>query len=166
MSGAKITVSFLCFSFSSWRFSHPLTKKNAGSRGSRPFVALDLPGSRCPRPARLSTVSQSAFARELPPEQCHHCFDVFWLQFARYLTANSWILINQATGDDSGHKMLDTKALSEAALLEVLRFVDGQAPSPSHVRIRFTLLFDETVGLRSAELLSATLGDMRVAPKG
>ena len=89
-----------------------------------------------------------------------------WLQSAQYLTANPWVLVNQATGDDPGHKMLDTKALSEAAMLEVLRFVDGQAPSPSRARIRFILLFVEAVGLRSAELLSATLGDLRMEPEG
>ena len=89
-----------------------------------------------------------------------------WLQSAQYLTANPWVLVNQATGDDPGQKMLDTKALSEAAMLEVLRFVDAQAPSPSRARIRFTLLFVEAVGLRSAELLSATLGDLRLEPEG
>ena len=89
-----------------------------------------------------------------------------WLQAAQYLTANPWVLVNQATGDDPGQKMLDTKALSEAAMLEVLRFVDAQAPSPSRARIRFTLLFVEAVGLRSAELLSATLGDLRMEPEG
>ena len=56
------------------------------------------------------------------------------------------MLVNQATGDDPGHKMLDTKALSEAAMQEVLRFVDAQA--------------------RSAELLSATLGDLRMESEG
>ena len=89
-----------------------------------------------------------------------------WLQSAQYLTANPWVLVNQATGDDPGKKMLDTKALSEAAMQEVLRFIDGQAPSPSRARIRFTLLFVEAVGLRSAELLSATLGDLRMEPEG
>ena len=89
-----------------------------------------------------------------------------WLQSAQYLTANPWVLVNQLTGDDPGKKMLDTKALSEAAMLEVLRFVDVQAPSPSRARIRFTLLFVEAVGLRSAELLSATLGDLRMEPGG
>ena len=89
-----------------------------------------------------------------------------WLQSAQYLTANPWVLVNQATGDDPGKKMLDTKALSEAAMLEVLRFVDGQALSASRARIRFTLLFVEAVGLRSAELLSATLGDLRLEPEG
>ena len=89
-----------------------------------------------------------------------------WLQSAQYLSANPWVLVNQLTGDDPGKKMLDTKAFSEAAMLEVLRFVDVQAPSPSTARIRFTLLFVEAVGLRSAELLSATLGDLRMEPEG
>lgn len=89
-----------------------------------------------------------------------------WLQSAQYLSSNPWVLVNQSTGDDPGKKMLDTKALSEAAMLEVLRFIDVQAPSPSRARIRFILLFVEAVGLRSAELLSATLGDLRMEPEG
>ena len=89
-----------------------------------------------------------------------------WLQSAQYLSANPWVLVNQATGDDPGHRMLDTKALSEAAMHEVLRFVDAQAPSPSQARIRFTVRFVEAVGLRSAELLAATLGDLRMEPEG
>ena len=89
-----------------------------------------------------------------------------WLQSAQYLTANPWVLVSQTTGADPGQKMLDTKALSEAAMAEVLRFVDAQAPSASTARIRFTLLFVEAVGLRSAELLSATLGDLRLEPEG
>ena len=89
-----------------------------------------------------------------------------WLQSAQYLTANPWVLVNQATGDDPGKRMLDTKALSEAAMLEVLRYLDAQSPSPSRARMRFILLFVEAVGLRSAELLSATLGDLRMEPEG
>ena len=89
-----------------------------------------------------------------------------WLQSAEYLSANPWVLVNQATGDDRNKKMLDTKALSEAAMAEVLRFIDGQPPSPSRARIRFILLFVEAVGLRSAELLSATLGDLRMESEG
>jgi integrase len=89
-----------------------------------------------------------------------------WLQAAQYLAGNPWVLVNQATGDDPGKKMLDSKALSEAAMQEVLRFIDGQAPSSSRARIRFILRFVEAVGLRSAELLSATLGDLRMEPEG
>ena len=69
-----------------------------------------------------------------------------WLQSAQYLPANPWVLVNQATGDDPGQKMLDTKALSEAAMLEVLRYLDAQAPSPSRARMRFILLFVEALG--------------------
>ena len=35
--------------------------------------------------------------------------------------------MNQATGDDRKKKMLDTKALSETAMQEVLGFVDALA---------------------------------------
>ena len=89
-----------------------------------------------------------------------------WLQSAKYLQANPWLLVNQKTGDDRDHKMLDTKALSESAVLEILRFIEGQAPSPSRTRIRFILKFVEAVGLRSAELLSAKLSDLRLEPEG
>jgi integrase len=89
-----------------------------------------------------------------------------WLQAAQYLAANPWLLVNQKTGDDRNHRMLDTKAFSEAAMLEVLRFIDSQAPSASRARIRFILRFVEAVGLRSAELLQARLGDLRMEPEG
>jgi integrase len=89
-----------------------------------------------------------------------------WLQAAQYLPGNPWLLVNQATGDDRNQKMLDSKALSESAMREVLHFIDDQAPSPSRARIRFILLFVEAVGLRSAELLQARLGDLRMEPEG
>ena len=84
-----------------------------------------------------------------------------WLQSAQYLAANPWALVNQKTGDDKNKKMLDTKAFSEAAMAEILRYIERQAPSPSRARIRFILLFVEAVGLRSAELLQAKLGDFQ-----
>ena len=89
-----------------------------------------------------------------------------WLQSAQYLDANPWVLMNQKTGDDRQERMLDTKALSEMAVLEILRFIDSQAPSPSRSRIRFIMRFVESVGLRSAELLQARLGDLRLEPEG
>ena len=85
-----------------------------------------------------------------------------WLQAAQYLSANPWLLVNQKTGDDAGRKMLDTKAFSETAMLEIMRFIEAQAPSPSRERIRFILSFVEAVGLRSAELLQARLGDFQM----
>ena len=74
-----------------------------------------------------------------------------WLQSAQYLAANPW---------------LDTKAFSESAIGEVIRFIDNQAPSASRARIRFILRFVAAVGLRSAELLQARLGNLRMEPEG
>lgn len=89
-----------------------------------------------------------------------------WLQSARYLTANPWVLVNQKLGDDKQQRLLASKALSEAAMEQVLAYIECQAPSPSRSRIRFILLFTSNVGLRSAELLSATLGDLQHEPEG
>ena len=74
--------------------------------------------------------------------------------------------MNKKTGDDRDHKMLDTKALSQAAMDEVLRFIDDQPVTASSARMRFILRFVEAVGLRSAELLGATLQDLRLEPEG
>ena len=89
-----------------------------------------------------------------------------WLQAAQYIPSNPWQLVNKKTGDDRDMKMLDSKALSEAAMAEVLRFVDAQPVTASSTRIRFILRFVESVGLRSAELLGATLKDIRLEPEG
>lgn len=89
-----------------------------------------------------------------------------WLQSARYLTQNPWPLINQKTGDDRAEQMLDTKALSEGALAQIMDYLVDQAPSPSRNRMVFILRFVESVGLRSAELISAKLGDLRLEPEG
>ena len=89
-----------------------------------------------------------------------------WLQAAQYLVGNPWPLLNQKTGDDKTRKILDSKALSEGAFNEILRFIEGQPPSPSRSRIRFILRFVESVGLRSAELLNARLGDFELEIEG
>jgi len=89
-----------------------------------------------------------------------------WLQSAQYISGNPWLLVNQKTGDDRDMKMLDTKALSEAAMDQVIHYINTQAPSPSRSRIRFILRFVESVGLRSSELLNAKLGDFRLEPEG
>ena len=89
-----------------------------------------------------------------------------WLVASRYVGANPWVLVNRKTGDDKGHKMLETKALSDGATHELLRFIGAQPPSPARDRFRFILLFIESVGLRSAEILSARLGDFDLLPEG
>lgn len=76
------------------------------------------------------------------------------------------MLVNQKTGDDRAQKMLDSKALSEEASAEILRFIDAQPLGASRERMRFILRFVESVGLRSAELLDATLGDFQKEPEG
>lgn len=89
-----------------------------------------------------------------------------WLQSAQYLHANPWVIINQKTGDDKDEKMLDTKAFSEAAVQQILTYIEQQPPSPSRSRIRFIMRFVESVGLRSAELLNARLEHLRLEPEG
>ncbi len=69
---------------------------------------------------------------------------IIWLQAARYLLANPWLLVNQTTGNDADKKMIDSKAFSETAMLEILRFIEVPPPSPSRSRMRFI----ESVGLR------------------
>lgn len=89
-----------------------------------------------------------------------------WLQSAQYIGGNPWLLVNQKTGDDRNEKMLDTKALSEMTMIQIMTYVEDQAPSPSRSRIRFILRFMESVGLRSAELLNAKLTDFHLEPEG
>jgi site-specific recombinase XerD len=89
-----------------------------------------------------------------------------WLQSAQYLKGNPWVLINKKTGDDSERNVLDTKALSDMASNEILRFIDKQAPSPARSRIRFIVIFMSSVGLRSSELLRAKLGHLHHEPEG
>ena len=89
-----------------------------------------------------------------------------WLQSAGYLSVNPWLLINQKTGDDASDRMLDSKALSESAMIEILKFIEQQPPCPARSRMRFILRFVESVGLRSAELLNARLEHFQLEPEG
>lgn len=89
-----------------------------------------------------------------------------WLQSAQYLQGNPWVLVNKKTGDDRHKKVLDSKALSQNASTAILAFIDQAAPSPARARIRFIVVFLSAVGLRSSELLQATLGQMQHAPEG
>lgn len=89
-----------------------------------------------------------------------------WLQAAQYIPANPWVLVNRKLGDDPEARKLDTKALSEGAMAEILRVIGAQPPSPSRARILFILEFVEAVGLRPQELLSARLKDFSLEPEG
>ncbi|WP_394475112.1 tyrosine-type recombinase/integrase [Ralstonia mannitolilytica] len=89
-----------------------------------------------------------------------------WLQAAHYLPSNPWVLVNRKLGDDPDARPLDTKALSEGAMAEILRVLRAQPPSPSRARILFILEFVEAVGLRPKELISARLKDFSLEPEG
>ncbi len=89
-----------------------------------------------------------------------------FLQNAQYLNANPWPLINQKTGDDRNRSLLDSKALSESAMSEILGFVETQPPSLSRSRFQFIMVFMSAVGLRSAELLGSKLEDFELTHEG
>lgn len=89
-----------------------------------------------------------------------------WLSAVRYIGNNPWLLLNTTSSDDKEDRLLDTKALSDGAMKEVLSFMASQPPSPSLARIKFVLKFTEAVGLRSSELLLARLQDISFEPEG
>lgn len=89
-----------------------------------------------------------------------------WLQAAQYIPSNPWVLVNRKLGDDPAARKLDTKAIGEGAMAEILRVIHAQPASPSRARILFVLGFVEAVGLRSQELISARLKDFSLEPEG
>lgn len=89
-----------------------------------------------------------------------------WLQSAQYLQANPWVLVNTDFGDDPNRQPMDSRSLSEAAMSEVLRFIEDQPPSPSRHRIAFLMRFLECTGLRSSEILRAKLEDFSLDHRG
>ncbi len=90
-----------------------------------------------------------------------------WLVNAEYLRGNPWRLIKkagQARAEDT--RALDTKAITDRAMGEIEAFIDRQEASAARARARFILSFLSSTGLRSAELLTATVGDIRHEPEG
>lgn len=85
-----------------------------------------------------------------------------WLVATGYLPGrNPWLLVNRRTGDDRSRNELDTRAFTPQAWSAIATFLAEQTPSPSLLRMRFILAFVEATGLRSTELLEATLGALR-----
>jgi site-specific recombinase XerD len=90
-----------------------------------------------------------------------------WLTASRYLGGDPWLLVNNDTvRADPLTQVLDTKSISDGALLQIQRFLEAQAPCPSVHRIRFVVAFMQSVGLRSSELVNARLGDFSRQPEG
>ncbi|KGM38694.1 hypothetical protein JY96_21195 [Aquabacterium sp. NJ1] len=82
-----------------------------------------------------------------------------WLVEARYLASNPWIHVKTRLGDDPRHSELDSRALTPAAWGAIMSYIETQPPSAARSRAAFVLDFSLGVGLRSAELIAATLGD-------
>lgn len=90
-----------------------------------------------------------------------------WLAAARYVQGNPWMLINTDTAQqDQTTVAIDTKSISEVAMQHIHQFLAAQPPSPAVHRMRFVLTFVESVGLRSAEVINAKLGDFSLQPEG
>jgi len=86
-----------------------------------------------------------------------------WLVAADYLPRNPWALINRKIGDAQEHvaEQLDTRAFTPEAWAAILGMIDAEPPSPGRARMQFILRFVEATGLRSAELVSARLAQLR-----
>lgn len=89
-----------------------------------------------------------------------------WLQAAGHINGNPWLLVNQKIGDDKTRKILQSKALSEVAVAQVIAYCQSKLPSPAAVRMIFIVQFLTSVGLRSAELLSAKLSHFQHEEEG
>lgn len=90
-----------------------------------------------------------------------------WLVNAEYLRANPWRLIKKAgQSREQTVSVLDTKALSDRAASEIDAFIASQPPTPAQRRAQFIFRFLSRTGLRSTELLTATMGDIRFEKEG
>jgi site-specific recombinase XerD len=102
----------------------------------------------------------------------HSAFD--WLVKAGYLLHNPWHLVNRKLGDDPLHAGSDpsSRALSPA-LWSVLKDQnhaetqsDNKLALASAQRMQWLLVFMEATGLRAAELLRSTRGDLTHEAEG
>lgn len=89
-----------------------------------------------------------------------------WLTEGGYLQGNPWALMGKKRGAHQDDVIFESKAFSEDVMAKFLTFLACQPPSPSRSRMRFILLFLESVGLRSSEFLSARLGDLQCIDEG
>lgn len=89
-----------------------------------------------------------------------------WFQASGYIAQNPWLLVNQKIGDDRQERVLQSKALSEVATREVIAFCQKKLPEPAAQRMLFIVQFVTSVGMRSAELLSAQLTDVQHEEEG
>lgn len=89
-----------------------------------------------------------------------------WLADGHYLPSNPWALMGRKRARPENAVSSSSKAFAEETVRDFLSFLERLPPSPSRSRMRFILLFVESVGLRSSELLGAKLGDLRCLDEG
>lgn len=89
-----------------------------------------------------------------------------WLQAAGCIGKNPWLLVNQKIGDDKAERVLQSKALSEVAMRQVIAYCQTKLPAAAAQRMVFIVQFVASVGLRSAELLSVKLSDIQHEEEG
>lgn len=98
-------------------------------------------------------------------------FSIFqWLTAARYLPFNPWTLVNRKLGDEARARTTRSRAFTPAAWATLLAELERPAPrgvtTASIERLRWICTMGEATGLRSAELLRATRGDVEVTRYG
>lgn len=102
----------------------------------------------------------------------HHLLNIVgamfaYLKLANYLQQNPWPLIKTRAGmKKSAVSTLDTKAFTAEAQDQITQFIAECPRSPAQARMCFIVNFLATVGLRSSELLAATIVDIRRTPYG
>jgi site-specific recombinase XerD len=118
------------------------------------------------RRAARHTPGWTPFATQLTLASQQHALTVVgslfrWLVAARYLVANPWELVKTRLGDDPRQTQLDSRAFTPRAWSAILEWVQAQPRTPAQARTEFLLDFEEGVGLRADELVTAELGQFR-----
>nr|ART89673.1 integrase [uncultured bacterium] len=91
-----------------------------------------------------------------------------WMLEAEYVRANPWRLKRKKRGQDRDEviTVLDTNAMSEAALNAVIDFLEKTPPSPDQARALFAVRFLTQTGLRSSEFVNARIEHLSHEPEG
>jgi integrase len=145
----------------------PLSSMTAEDCAAYKAFLAEIPESWISRRrAARHTPGWTPFATQLTVNSQQHALTVVgslfrWLVAARYLEANPWELVKTRLGDDPRHTELDSRAFTPAAWSAIVRWVEAQPCSPAQARAEFLLHFNEGVGLRADELVSAELGQFR-----
>jgi len=90
-----------------------------------------------------------------------------WLVQSRYLVSNPWVLVNVRLGDDPQHDDdVTSRAFTPAAWRVLMDNLQAAPESVSTARLRWICVFGHAVGLRAAELIAATRGQLTQRPGG